>query len=86
MPAGRIKNQSRKNGSQGERLSRKEDDGQEEVEAQVGSHAPRIDVNEEEMMAMLDACLEKTEANPEELPFVAVHQEVLEAEAAVEMI
>jgi hypothetical protein len=34
------------------------DNGKEEMKAQVGSFASRIDVNQEDMKAMLDACLE----------------------------
>jgi hypothetical protein len=62
------------------------DDGQEEMKAQVGSLTCWIDVNQEEMKAMLDACLEKMEANPGELQYVVVHQEVPKEEAVVEMI
>jgi hypothetical protein len=39
-------------------------DGQEEIKAQLCSLASRVDINQEEMKAMLDACLEKMEANP----------------------
>jgi hypothetical protein len=56
------------------------------VKAQVGSHASWIDVNQEEMKAMLDVCLEEIEANPGELQSVVVHQEVPKGEATVEMI
>jgi hypothetical protein len=48
--------------------------GQEEIKAQVCPLAFRIDVNQEEMKAMLDACLEKMEANPGKLQSLAVHQ------------
>jgi hypothetical protein len=61
------------------------DDGQEVMKAQVCSLAFQIIVIQEEMMAMLDACLEKMEANPGELQPVAVHQEVPKEEV-VEMI
>jgi hypothetical protein len=59
-------------------MEAKMDDGQVEMEAQVGSLASRIDVNQEDMKAILDACLEKMEANPEELRSAAVLQEVAE--------
>jgi hypothetical protein len=35
------------------------DDGQEEMKAQVGSLASRIDVNQEKMKVILEACQEK---------------------------
>jgi hypothetical protein len=38
------------------------DDGQEEMKAQMGSLASRIDFNREEMKTTFEACLEKTEA------------------------
>jgi hypothetical protein len=41
---------------------------------------------EEEMKVMLEACLVKMEANPEEIKSVAEHQEVPNEEVAVEMI
>jgi hypothetical protein len=50
----------------------------------VASLASWIDDNQE-MKAMLDACLEK-EANPGELQSVAVHQKVLNEEAEVQII
>jgi hypothetical protein len=62
------------------------DDGEEEMKAQVGSLASRIDANQEEMKAMLDPCLEKMEANPAELQYVAVQQKDLTEEAELEMI
>jgi hypothetical protein len=43
-------------------------------------------INQAEMKAMLEACLEKMEANPEEMRSVAEHQKVPDEEAAVEMI
>jgi hypothetical protein len=51
-------------------------DNKQEMKVQVSSLASWIDVNQEEMKAMLDACLEKMEANPGELQSVTVHQEV----------
>jgi hypothetical protein len=50
----------------------------------VGPVASRLDANQEEMKAMLDACLEKMEANPEEQKSVAVHEEIPKEEAAGE--
>jgi hypothetical protein len=43
------------------------EDGQEEMKAQVGSLASRIDVSQEEMKAMLDACLEKRQIQKNKL-------------------
>jgi UDP-N-acetylglucosamine transferase subunit ALG13 len=40
----------------------KMDNRQEEIKAQVGSVPSWINVSQEEMKAMLDACLEKMEA------------------------
>jgi hypothetical protein len=37
----------------------KMDEGQEDMKTQVGSLASRINTNQEEMRAMLDACLKK---------------------------
>jgi hypothetical protein len=69
------------------------DDGQEEIKAQVGSLAFRIDPNQEEMEAMLYACLgkteaypEMTEANPEETESAAEHPEVPKEDATVETL
>jgi hypothetical protein len=66
-------------------IQEKMDDWQEEMKAQVGSPASRIDVSQEKMV-MLDACLEKMEANLGELQSISVHQEVPKEESAVEMI
>jgi hypothetical protein len=60
----------------------KMDDGQEEMNVQVGSLVSQIDANQEEMKSMLDACLEKMEANPGEMKSVAEQQE----EAAVKPV
>jgi hypothetical protein len=50
----------------------------------VGSLASRIDANQEEMKAMLDGSLRKTEAYPEEMETASEHPEVPKEEAAVE--
>jgi hypothetical protein len=52
------------------------------MKAQLGSLASRIDSNQEEMKAMLDACLENMEENPGEQKSVAVRGEVPKEEAA----
>jgi hypothetical protein len=52
------------------------------MKAQLGSLASRIDSNQEEMKAMLDACLENMEENPGERKSVAVRGEVPKEEAA----
>jgi predicted ATP-dependent serine protease len=41
------------------------DNSQEEMKTQVASLASRIDVNQEEMYIMLEACLEKMEVRTE---------------------
>jgi hypothetical protein len=61
-------------------------DGQEEVRTRVCSLASQIDINQEGMKDMLDACLEMVEANSRELQFVAVHQEAPKEQDAVEII
>lgn len=48
----------------------------EVMKAQVGSFASRIGANREETKSMLDACLEKTEANSGEQESVAVHEAI----------
>jgi hypothetical protein len=52
----------------------KMDGRQEEMKASVGSFAFWINVNKEEMKAMLDACLDKMEANPEEKEAIVEHK------------
>jgi hypothetical protein len=46
------------------------------MKAQVDSPTSWISVNQEEMKALLDACLEKMEVNPGELQSIVLHQEV----------
>jgi hypothetical protein len=46
----------------------------------------KMDASEEDMKAMMEACLEKMEANPGEMKSVAENQEVCNEEAAVEII
>jgi hypothetical protein len=62
------------------------DNGQDEMIVQAGSLASRIEVSQEEIKAVLDAYLEKTEENPEEMMSVAEHREVPKEEVSVEMI
>jgi hypothetical protein len=45
-----------------------------------------MEINQEEMKAMLDTCLEKMKTNPGELQSVAVHQKVPNEEVTVETI
>jgi N-acetylglutamate synthase-like GNAT family acetyltransferase len=59
---------------------------QEKMKAQAASFASQISANQEELKAMLNACLEKMEANPGELHSIAVHQKLCKEEAAVETI
>jgi hypothetical protein len=56
------------------------------MKVHVGFLASRIDDNQEEMKAMLYACLEKMEANLRKLQLVAVHQEVPKEEGTVVII
>jgi hypothetical protein len=60
--------------------------GQEDMKGQVGSLVSWISVSQEEMKALLDACLEKLEENPGELQCIVVHQVGPKEEAAVEII
>jgi hypothetical protein len=57
-------------------IQEKMDDGQEEMITQVGFLASRINANQEETKAMLDACLENTEENSGEQKSVAGHEEI----------
>lgn len=49
-------------------------------------HHKGVNAGHEETKTMLEACLEKTEANPEEIKSVAENQEVPNEEAAVNTI
>jgi hypothetical protein len=62
----------------------KVNDTQEETKVQVGSLPSWIDGNQEDMTVMLDACLEKMEANPGEQKSAAVHDEVSKEKATMD--